>query len=236
MQNFSNLTCQNCPHQKTPLLGCCTSDELEQLSSQKSTHIYQKGQTIYQQGNKVLGLHCVHQGKIKLTRVGGDQREHIVHLAKPGEVIGYRALLAGSRYTTSAVALDACVVCFVPRLDFIGLLQSNKQFSNALLHMLANALGQAEDQLLHLAHKPVRERLAGALVALQQTYGNAETGGEHFSIALTREDVAALVGTAKETVSRLLSEFKELGLIATRGSLITVLNPERLAAIASQYD
>lgn len=206
------------------------------LSMQKSTHTYQKGQTIYQQGNKVLGLHCVHQGKIKLTRLGGgDQREHIVHLSRPGDVIGYRALLAGSRYTTSAVALDDCVVCFVPRLDFIGLLQSNKQFSNALLHLLANALGQAEDQLLHLAYKPVRERLAGALVALRQTYGNPEAA-EHFSISLTREDVAALVGTAKETVSRLLSEFKEAGLIATRGSLITVLNPLRLAAIASQYD
>lgn len=205
------------------------------LSTQKSTHTYQKGQTIYQQGNKVLGLHCVHQGKIKITRLGGDQREHIVHLVRPGEIIGSRALLAGSRYTTSAVALDDCVVCFVPRLDFIGLLQSNKQFSNALLHMLATALGQAEEQLLHLAHRPVRERLAGALLVLQQTYGTPEAR-EPFSIALTREDVAALVGTAKETVSRLLSEFKEMGLIATRGSLITVLNPQRLAAIASQYD
>ncbi|MGI4833226.1 MAG: Crp/Fnr family transcriptional regulator [Janthinobacterium lividum] len=235
MSRFSTPNCQNCPHQKTPLISCCSHDELDLLSTQKSTQVYQKGQTVYQQGNKVLGLHCVHQGKIKLTRVGGDQREHIVHLVRPGELIGCRPLLAGSLYTTSAVALEDCVVCFVPRLDFIGLLQANKQFSNAMLHLLADALGQAEDQLLHLAYKPVRERLAGALVALQHTYGSAETN-EPFSIALSREDVAALVGTAKETVSRLLTEFKAAGYIATRGSRITVLNQAQLRKISTRYD
>lgn len=235
MQHSLNPTCQSCPHQKTPLLGCCAKDELEMLASQKSVHTYRKGQTIYQQGNKVLGLHCVHAGKVKLCRMGGDQKECIVHLVRPGEVIGYRALLAGSRYTSSAVALDDCVVCFVPRLDFIGLVQSNKQFSNALLHLMASTLGQAEQQLVELAYKPVRERLAGALVTLQQTYG-AEDATEPFSITLSRDDIAALVGTAKETVSRLLTELKETGCIATRGSRITVLDAEQLVRIATRYD
>ena len=235
MQRFSSPTCQNCPHQKTPVLGCCTLSELEMLSSQKSTHSYRRGQAIYQQGSKVLGLHCVHQGKIKLVRTGGDNREHIVHLVRSGEIMGYRALLAGGQYTCSAVALEDSVVCFVPRLDFIGLLQSNKQFSNAMLHLLASALGQAESQLLALAHKPVRERLASALMLLQQTYGS-DNDKEHFSITLTRDDLASLVGTAKETVSRLLSEFREAGYIATRGSHLTVLNYERLVKIATQYD
>lgn len=216
-------------------MGCCALEELEMLSSQKSVHHYQKGQIIYQQGSKALGLHCVHKGKIKLTRTGGDNREHIVHLARPGELIGYRALLAGTRYTISAVALDECVVCFIPRLDFIGLVQSNKQFSNALLHLLANTLGQAERQLLELAHKPVRERLAGALLTLQQTYGQPDSP-EPFSITMSREDLAAMVGTAKETVSRLLTELKESGLIATRGSRITILDQPRLTSIATRYD
>lgn len=205
------------------------------LAANKSVQTYQKGQAIYQQGNKVLGLHCVHKGKIKLTRMGGDQKEHIIHLARPGEVIGYRALLAGSRYTSSAVALDECVVCFVPRLEFVGLLQANKQFANAFMHMMATVLGKAEEQLMDLAYKPVRERLAGALVIVQKTYGDPNNS-EPFSIALSREDIAALVGTAKETVSRLLTEFKAEGLIATRGSLITILNYERLHTIATRYN
>lgn len=210
-------------------------EELELLSAQKSTHHYQKGQVIYQQGNKVLGLHCVHAGKIKLTRTGGDNKEQIVRLVRPGEIIGYRALLAGSHYTASAVALDDCIVCFVPRIDFVGLVQSNKQFSNALLHLLANTLGEAEQQLMEMAHKPVRERLAGALLNLQSTYGQPESS-EPFSITISRDDLAALIGTAKETVSRLLTELKDAGCIATRGSRITMLNQSRLTSIATRYD
>lgn len=235
MQRFPSPICQSCPHQQTSLLKCCTLNELELLSSQKSVQTYRRGQCIYQQGNKVLGLHCVHQGKIKIVRTGGDQKEHIVHLVREGEIMGYRPLLAGGHYSSSAVALDDCSVCFVPRLDFIGLLQSNKQFSNMLLHLLASALGQAEAQLLELAYKPVRERLAGALVLLQQTYG-AAADSEPFSITLSRDDLASLVGTAKETVSRLLSEFKEAGYIATRGSRLTILDCARLVKIATQYD
>lgn len=235
MQRFTSPNCQSCPHQRTPLLGCCATDELELLASQKVTQYYQKGQIIYQQGSKVLGLYCIHSGKIKITRTGGDNREHIVQLVRPGELIGYRALLAGSCYTASAVALEDCVVCFVPRLDFIGLVQSNKQFSNALLHLMASSLGYAEKRLLEMAHKPVRERLAGALLALAQTYGVPEAT-EPFSIVFTRDDLAAIVGTAKETVSRLLSEFKEDGYLSTRGSRITLLDQSRLLKVATRYD
>ncbi|RZJ92632.1 MAG: Crp/Fnr family transcriptional regulator [Hymenobacter sp.] len=234
MKHFSP-TCLQCPHRQTPLMGCCVKDELDTLASQKSVHFYQKGQTIYQQDAKVTGLYCVYDGKIKLTRMGSDYKEHIVQLARPGDIIGYRALLSGNQYTSSAVALDDSTVCFVPRLDFVGLVQANKQFSNALLHLLATSLGEAEQRLLELAYKPVRERLAGALVVLQRTYGAAEAT-EPFSISLAREDLAALVGTAKETVSRLLSEFKEAGLIATRGSRITLLKHDILVDIATHYN
>lgn len=216
-------------------MSCCAATELEALASQKTVHTYQKGQLIYQQGQKVMGLHCVHTGKIKLARTGGDQKEHIVQLVQEGELIGWRALLAGTRYTSSAVALEDCVVCFVPKLDFIGLLQSNKQFSNSLMHLMATTLGRAEEQLLELAYKPVRERLAGALLVLQQTYGSTDAPGP-FSISFSRDDLASLVGTAKETVSRLLTELKDAGCISTRGSHITVLDQAQLVRIATRYD
>ena len=181
-----------------------------------------------------MGIHCVHEGKIKITQLGGDNKEHITQLVRPGELIGWRALLAGGTHSSSAVALDDCTVCFLPRVEFVSLIQANKQFSNNLLHLMASIIGMAENKLLELAYKPVRERLAGALVLLQQTYGSLEAT-EPFSIALAREDVAALVGTAKETVSRLLTEFKEEGLISTQGSRITLLKVQQLSQIATRY-
>ena len=89
--------------------------------------------------------------------------------------------------------------------------------------------------MLNLAYKPVRERLAAALLLVQQTFYQ-EGDTLPFRIALGREDLASLVGTAKETVSRLLSEFEDTGMIATRGSQITILKPTRLLEIATMYD
>jgi CRP-like cAMP-binding protein len=216
-------------------MSCCSPEELELVNASKSTQHYQKGQAIYQEGSQALGLYCVRQGKVKLSKAAGDNKEQIVHLLREGEVVGYRALVAGTRYTHSAVALEDCVVCFVPRPDFLRLVQANHQFSMVLMQLLAQALGLAEQRMLHLAYKPVRERLAGALMLVQHTY-HREGDALPFRIALGREDLAALVGTAKETVSRLLSEFKDTGMIATRGSQITILKPTRLQELATMYD
>lgn len=181
------------------------------------------------------GLHCVHQGKIKVTKLGSDNKEQIVRLVRHGDVLGFRALVMGSSYINSAVALEDCVVCFVPRPDFLRLVQSNRQFANSLMQLLAGALGEAEERMTQLAYKPVRERLAGALLLLQRTFAE-EPDAAQFSISLSREDVASLVGTAKETVSRLLSDFKDAGIVATKGSQITILNPAQLLQIATLYD
>jgi len=182
-----------------------------------------------------MGLFCINQGKIKLSKAAGDNKEQIVHLLREGEVIGYRALIAGTRYTHSAVALEDCVVCLLPRPNFLRLVQENQQFSAALMQLLAQTLGLAEERMMHLAYKPVRERLAGALLLVQKTFYQ-EGESLPFRISLGREDLAALVGTAKETVSRLLSEFKDAGMIATRGSQITILRPARLQELATMYD
>lgn len=235
MGKFVTPMCHECPHRKGPLMGCCQLEELEFISGSKVSQSYQKGQRIFQEGSPALGLHCVNQGKIKVTKTSGDGKEQITQLAKGGDMLGFQAVLTDTRYTTSAVALDDCVVCFIPRADFFRVWQSNTQFSTSLMTMMAKALGAAEVQMLHLAYKPVRERLAAALLLLVQTFRPAGDS-KPFSIALGREDLASLVGTAKETASRLLSEFKEAGLIATRGSEVTILNLSELSQIASRYD
>ncbi|MDO7850597.1 Crp/Fnr family transcriptional regulator [Hymenobacter convexus] len=205
------------------------------IATSKISQSYQKGQRIFHEGSPALGLHCVSQGKIKVTKASGDGKEQIVRLAKDGDVLGFQSVLTESRYSTSAVALDDCVVCFIPRADFFRVWQSNVQFSTSLMQMMAKALGAAEVQMLHLAYKPVRERLAEALLLLYHTF-REESDALPFSMSVSREDLASLVGTAKETATRLLSDFKEAGIIATRGSQVTILKPNSLSEIASLYD
>jgi len=220
---------------KSSLLGCCRAEELEELAASKSSCLYKKGQVIFSEGSKPAGLHCVHTGKVKVSKMGSEGKEQIIRLAKPGDVIGYRALMADSNYYASAVALDDAVVCFVPKSQFLELIHKNTDFSNGLMKLLSKALGDAEERMTQLAYKRVRERLAEALLLLRKTY-QQEEGQDSFTISISREDLAAIVGTAKETTIRLLSEFKEEQIISTKGSSITILDPEKLYGICHLYD
>lgn len=196
--------------------------------------MYKKGQVIFHEGNRPHGVFCINEGKVKITRMGSDGKEQIVRLAKHGDVLGYRALIEGSKYSASAVALDDSKICFLSSDDFNHLVDNNMKVANDLLRLVAKALGEAEQKMTQLALKPVRERLAEALLLLQKTYG--QVGVSPFSIAISREDLAAIVGTAKETVIRTLSEFKDDNIITAQGSTITIVDHSKLVKITQLYD
>ena len=206
------------------------------IGQEKTSQRYAAGQTIFGEGTRPAGLYCVHEGRIKITKSGGDGKEQIIRLVKGGDLLGYRALIAGSAHATSAVALSDCTVCLIPRRAFGQQLTDNPLFSSALMQLLATNLGDTAERMLHLAYKPVRERLAEALLLLLRTYHPAEAAGQPFTIAISREDLGALMGTTKETTTRMLSEFKQEGLLTTQGSAITILAPRQLGEIATQFD
>jgi CRP-like cAMP-binding protein len=175
----------------------------------------------------------LNEGKVKVTKVGSEGKEQIVRLAKPGDTMGYRALLSDTRYSASAVALEDTKVCFIASEDFNQLIAKNYLVAKDMMRMLSNALADAEVSIAQLATKPVRERLAEALLLLRKVYGKPN---EEFTIALSRDDLASLVGTAKETAIRFLSELKDEGVVSTQGSNITILKPEALVRISQMYD
>ncbi|WP_051017814.1 Crp/Fnr family transcriptional regulator [Pontibacter sp. BAB1700] len=143
--------------------------------------------------------------------------------------------MADTNYSASAVALEDAVICFIPRSQFLELISQNVEFAGGLMKLISNALGEAEERMVQMAYKPVRERLAEALLLLQKTYQEREEG-DQFTISISREDLASIVGTAKETTIRLLSEFKEEGLISAKGSSITILDHDKLYKISHMYD
>ncbi|MBR0572190.1 Crp/Fnr family transcriptional regulator [Microvirga sp. STS03] len=236
MMKFSAPDCMNCASRKHSLLGCCKGNELEDVSATKSCFTFKKGQVIFHEGTRPSGLHCINSGKVKVTKMGSDGKEQIIRLAKPGDVVGYRALMADSNYSASAVALDDAVVCFIPKSQFLDLISSNVEFSGGLMKLFSKALGEAEERMVQMAYKPVRERLAEALLLLQKTYQQQPEVEDKFTISISREDLASIVGTAKETTIRLLSEFKDESIITTKGSSITILDPEKLYKICHLYD
>jgi CRP/FNR family transcriptional regulator, polysaccharide utilization system transcription regulator len=226
--------CETCSSTKKSIFKDFNNNDIEKLSLNKNCNFYKKGQVIFFEGNYPNGLFCIKEGKVKVFKIGSTGKEQIIRFAKNGDSLGYRALLVGEAYNASASALEDSQICFIGKETIFEFFKLNHNFSLSLLKLLSRDLEDVEDKMVKLAQKPVRDRLAEALLILKETYGIDKQG--NINISLSREDFASIVGTATETVIRLLAEFKKENLIATKGKKIKILSLENLIRISKLND
>jgi CRP/FNR family transcriptional regulator, polysaccharide utilization system transcription regulator len=207
--------------------------DLLYLNNQKSVHFYRKGEDIYHEGLKTLGIYCLMEGKVKVYKQGIDGREYIIRFVLPGEFIGLKALVTGNEHTSSASALEDSYVCFVAKNDFFQLMVKYPDFTRLLIVSLSELIDEAEAKMTSLAQKPVKQRLAESLVFLYKSFSAKSTSPEKTYLNLTRNDLSNIIGTAPETVIRLLSEFKDEKLISIKGRKIFILNNDGLKRMAN---
>jgi CRP/FNR family transcriptional regulator len=228
--------CATCQHRVRSILRDVDEYALQHLDSTKACYTYKKGQVILSEGIPPPGLYCLHTGKVKIYKTGDEGREKIVRLARNGDVIGYRALLLGVPSPVSAAALEESLVCCIPQDTFFKILRANGSLSMRIIELLSAELGNAEEQIVHIAQRPVRERLAEALLLLKETYGTEDGDSSALSVRLSREELAGIVGTAIETLVRTLADFKKERLISTEKRKIRILDLSRLAKVGNIQD
>lgn len=197
------------------------SEALRHLAEERETRPFTKKAAIYTEGSVPRHLYFIEKGKVKLYKTNDDGKELILNIVGEREFFGHITLLRGDNYNESAAALEDCELTLVPKDDFFALLNSNRDVSAKFIKMLAGNIISQEDQLLHLAYNSVRKRVADALTLLHERYGNTP-------ISMLREDLAALAGTAKETVIRTLTDFREEKMIEVEDGKITILKPDKL--------
>lgn len=187
-----------------------------------------------QEGMRPTGVYCVNKGKAKLYKLGSNGREQIIRFIKPGDLIGYRSMLSGETISASIEALEDTHACFIPKNLLFQLIERNPKFSLNLMKLACHELGEAGKLITNLAQKSVRERLAEVLLIIKSNFGETEDG--YLDISLTREEISNMVGTATESVIRLLSDFNKEGLIEIKGRKLKLLNPSALARVGNVYD
>ncbi len=224
-----NITCTLCEHLKDSLYEGLNPEDLSRINNHKTCIQYKKGQNIFYEGTRPTGMYCMNGGKVKVYKNNVQGKEYIIYIAKPGDFLGYRALLSEEQYQATATVLEDAKICFIPKESFFEVLQKNPVFMKKVVKAVCHEMGIMEEKLAELAHKSVRERLAANLLMLKESYGMEGEGSVLIDLALSREDLASIVGTATETVIRLLSEFKSDGLISFEGKKIRVLEPKKLA-------
>jgi CRP-like cAMP-binding protein len=229
---MKNLDCSNCFVQHKSCFNTLSQEDLLWINETKISTFYKKGQIIFHEGRIPSGIYCIKSGAVKISKNGLDGKEQIVRFVVPGELLGIRAYIAQRNYKASATALDDTVVCYINRSTFDQILIKYPFVSKCLTLSLTKLLEDAENKLTSLAQKPVRERVAETLIVLNKIFMEENCHYEKGTINLSREDLANIVGTATETVIRILSEFKEEHLIVMNGRKIILHDIDNLKKIA----
>jgi CRP-like cAMP-binding protein/ActR/RegA family two-component response regulator len=202
------------------------ADSLDKLTHEKRSKKFNKKDTVFFEDDYPNFLYFVNSGKIKTSKMNKDGKDFITGLYSDGDFFGYMEMIKDSNYTETASALENSELTLIPREDFLKLLYSSKEVSTKFIKMLAGSMAEKQTELLNLAYDTVRKRVADSLLKLSEKYNTANE--PNFSMSISRDDLAAIVGTATESVIRTLSEFKADGYINIKGSNITILAPDKL--------
>jgi len=202
------------------------NDDLKMLSTDRRIKLFKKKESVFNEGNSPVYLYFLVKGKVKNYKSHEYGKELITTLYKEGDFFGYTALLEEQPYSETAEAMEDSEVCLIPKEDFFSLMYNNMNVMKTFVKMLSDNIVEKEKQLVNLAYSSVRKRVAEALVLLQSRYDNDKE--KNFSISISREDLANIVGTATESLIRTLSDFKEEKLLEVKGSNITIIDLEKL--------
>lgn len=224
-KSHKHVTCENCLARKDSLFCSISGDDLSTIQANKTCSYFKKDQPLFIEGSLPRGVFCLNEGKVKIYSRGSEGKEQIIHVAKAGEVVGFRAMFSGEPYSVGANTLEESNICFISKNDFLSLVDTNTVLRNGILKELSKELAGRASFIKNMAQKSVRERFASALLILDDIYKDD-------FINLSREDLANFVGTATETLIRLLKDFKDEGFVKTHVRKIEVLDKEGLIQLA----
>lgn len=225
--------CEQCIVRQLNSLKSLTKKELTRISGCKTSVTIKKGETVFDEGEHLNGVYCISSGISKVSKMSSNGREQILFLIQKGDIIGERSLVSDEVSNLKATAISDMEVCFIPKEEIITDLQENPDFTMNVLKKMAASLKNADNVIVDMAQKTVKQRLAEMLLYLDTKFGHdAETV---LNIHLSREDIANIIGTATESAIRLLSEFKKEGTIGLKGKNISLINTAHLKKIAQGF-
>ncbi|MCX3263733.1 response regulator [Pedobacter agri] len=202
---------------------------MEEFRKRGKSRLISAKQIIYVEGDDPTHLYYVIKGQVKTYKRFKDGRELSSNLYREGDFFGYESLCIGEVYTENAATLIPSDIIQIPKADFMEYLVNYQTVSKIFIGLLSGNVRDKGKQMLQLAYYSVRKRVAEALLQVAGKFGNGIS--DSCTIRISRDDLAALVGTASETVSRMLADFKDEKLIDKTGNAINILSLEKLRNI-----
>ncbi|WP_028296930.1 response regulator [Olivibacter sitiensis] len=202
---------------------------LEKLNMQGRKRKYAKKQIVYQEGDTPLYIYQVIKGKVRSFLYYGDGRELSTNIHKAGDYLGYEALFANEAHRDNAETIEECEINLINKEYFYEMLYQNPSIARRFANLLSENIRNKEEQMLRLAYHSVRKRVADTLVIIARKF--AEEDADQVVLRISREDLAAMAGTAQETISRTLADFKQEKLLSKEGNAIRIHSIDKLSKI-----
>ena len=212
----------------------CLKEWLPAIEANRKTFHVKKGELLFKEGEAVTGIYFVNEGKIKVHKKWGDDKELIVRIANKGTIVGHRGLGSKTIYPVSGTAIEPSKVCFIDLDFFLTTLKVNHEFTYQLMMFFADELQESERKMRNLAHMSVKGRIAQALLTLKEKFGVANEG--FIDISLSRQDFASYAGTTYETVFRIMNEFIEKDIITIDNKSISINNEDKLLELTKEVN
>ncbi|MBC9934712.1 Crp/Fnr family transcriptional regulator [Chitinophaga qingshengii] len=218
--------------QSRSVLSNLPDEEYTALTSLMTIQRYNKGEVIFREGAPAFGIYYILKGKVKKYRADKDGGEQIIYVANTGELVGYHAILANGRYPDSAATLEESSIAFIPKDDFLLLLNRSAVLARRLLKTLSHEFTVLTNGISAFTQRSVQERLAITLIVLREKYKDEAPSGQNIQIRIPRADLANMVGTGIENVTRFLSAFKQAGVLTISGKNICITDVKKLVEIS----
>jgi CRP-like cAMP-binding protein len=212
----------------------CSAEWMSILDDHKDIISYKIKQNIFNEGSPVKGLYFIFKGKVKVVTRGFSGNEKIIRLAGEGHILGHRGY-GGETYPIGAVTLDETILCYINNEMIYEAFMANPKFTFGLMSFYSDELRKTEQRLKYISQMTVKEKVAEALTYMIDAF-DMKPGSKGITAVLNRKEIAALVGTNAEQVSRIMSDFRNEGIIDFDKRIIIISDKNRLTNIVRKYD
>ena len=213
---------------KIPIFADLEPQELEKVSKIYISRQYKKGQIIFFEGEPGEAVYFVKEGKIKIYKADDEGREYILHIFGPGNIFAETVLFGSDPYPANAEAVEDSVIGLIKNRDLEELLKKNTDIAFKIIKVLSKRLRESQENIKNLVFRDTYDRTACALHKMALEHGIKTTNGIEVEMPITRSELASIVGTSRETVTRMLSEMKRKGIIDMDRQKIIIKNERAL--------
>lgn len=221
----TNISCITCEYRGDVEWCCLGSEDLARVDRAKTSDEYSPGAVIYDQGSDCDGVYCLKSGLVGIRRLDENGNSTLLRLVCPGETLGYRAFLRKAAHDNSAEVLMPSRVCCIGRSMVRGLLQDSPELGLEFLDHSLRDLAETESRYMESVTWKAKTRLLHMLLVLNERFGWETENGEHrIELPVSRQDLAGLIGTAPETMSRTIHRIQTEGLVQFDGRIVRILD------------